>query len=39
MISDVEWWPLVIDVLWKRNREERDEKTERERERERERYL
>ena len=37
--TSVEWWPLVIGVLWKRNREdrdERDEKTKRERERERE---
>ena len=32
MIDDIEWWPLVIGVLWKRNREDRDEKTERERE-------
>ena len=36
MVGDVEWWPLVIGVLWKTNREDRDEiedrdeKTERE---------
>ena len=30
-ISSIEWWPLVIGVLWKTNRENRDEKTERER--------
>ena len=29
--TGVEWWPLVIDMLWKRNGEDRDEKTERER--------
>ena len=32
--TSIEWWPLVIGMLWKRNREdrdERDEKTERER--------
>ena len=31
MVGGVEWWPLVIGVLWKTNREDRDEKTERER--------
>ena len=37
-IGGIEWWPLVIGVLWKTNREDRDkreyrnEKTERERE-------
>ena len=25
-IGGVEWWPLVIGVLWKRNREDRDER-------------
>ena len=29
--TGIEWWPLVISMLWKRNREDRDEKTERER--------
>ena len=29
-IGNIEWWPLVIGVLWKTNREDRDEKTERE---------
>ena len=30
MISGVEWWPLVIGMLWKMNREDRGEKMERE---------
>ena len=30
MVRGVEWWPLVIGVLWKTKREDRDEKTERE---------
>ena len=29
MVRGVEWWPLVIGVLWKTKREDRDEKTER----------
>ena len=41
MVGGVEWWPLVIGVLWKTNREDRDERENRDEktERERERYL
>ena len=24
--TGVEWWPLVIGMLWKRNRKDRDER-------------
>ena len=37
MIGGVEWWwPLVIGVLWKRNREDKDEREDIDEKRERE---
>ena len=38
-IDGVKWWPLVIGVLWKMNREDRDEREHRDEKTERERSM
>ena len=38
-IGGIKWWPLVIVVLWKTNREDKDEREDRDEKTERERYL
>ena len=35
-IGGVEWWPLVIGMLWKTNREDRDEREDKDEKTERE---